>query len=139
MIVRLLQSDEVQRPGIEDRAPLEFGSYAEFFPFYVGQHSKPATRWFHFVGTHAGAATGVTALALRRPRLLALAPVVAYGMAWFSHFAIEGNRPASFGHPLWSLRGDFHMLAVMWQGRDAELTRIAAGSRRLTVQRHEAA
>jgi hypothetical protein len=60
-------------------------------------------------------------------------------MAWFSHFAIEGNRPASFGHPLWSIRGDFHMLAMMWQGRNAELTRIATDSRRLTVRSGAAA
>ena len=124
----------MQRTNNENPALLEFGSYAEFFPFYVGQHSKPATRWFHFVGTHLGVATGLTGIATRKPKLLAVAPVVAYGMAWFSHFAIEGNRPASFGHPLWSIRGDFHMLAMMWQGRNTELTRIATGSRRLTVQ-----
>lgn len=125
--------------GNHGTARLEFASYDDFFPFYVGQHSKPATRWFHFVGTHLGVATGLSAIALRKPRLLGLAPVIAYGTAWFSHFAIEGNRPASFGHPLWSVRGDFQMLATMWRGRDAELTRIAADSRRLTVHQGEAA
>jgi hypothetical protein len=70
----------------------------------------------------------VLALALRRPQLIAAAPVISYGMAWFSHFVIEKNRPATFGHPLWSLRGDFRMLARMWQGRDSELSEIAAES-----------
>lgn len=120
-------------------ALLEFSTYAEFFPYYVGQHSKSATRWFHFAGTHLGAATGLTAIATRTPRLLALAPVISYGMAWFSHFTIEGNKPATFGHPLWSIRGDFQMIAMMWQGRNAELTRIATDARRLTVHRDEAA
>lgn len=129
----------MQRTSIENPALLEFESYEAFFPFYVGQHSKPATRWVHFVGTHLGVATGLTGIATRNSKLLAVAPVVAYGMAWFSHFAIEGNRPASFGHPLWSIRGDFHMLAMMWQGRDTELTHIATDSRRLTVQRGAAA
>lgn len=130
MIVRLLQSKPM-RTGMQNPARPAFSSYDDFFPFYVGQHSRPATRWFHFAGTHLGVATGLSAIALRRPRMLGLAPVLAYGMAWFSHFAIEGNRPASFGHPLWSVRGDFQMLVLMWQGRDSELTRIAAGSRRL--------
>ena len=126
-------SDE-QNPAIR-----QFATYEEFFPFYVGQHSKPATRWFHFVGTHLGTAVGLTGIVTRRPKLLATAPVIAYGLAWFSHFAIEGNKPASFGHPLWSVRGDFQMLAMMWQGRNAELTRIAEDSRRLTVREGEAA
>lgn len=129
-----MASTDIQNPAL-----LSFTAYDEFFPFYVGQHSKPATRWFHFVGTHLGVATGLTALALRKPRMLALAPVMTYGIAWFSHFVIEGNKPASFGHPLWSVRGDFQMLGMMWQGRDAELTRIAADSRRLTVRQGAAA
>ena len=129
----------MQSTSIENPALLGFSTYDEFFPFYVGQHSKPATRWFHFVGTHAGVVTGLTAMALRQPKLLALAPLIAYGTAWFSHFAIEGNKPATFGHPLWSMRGDFQMIAMMWQGRNAELTRTAADARRLTVRQGAAA
>lgn len=129
----------MDRTNSSNPALLDFATYEEFFPYYVGQHSKPATRWFHFVGTHLGAAAGLTGIARRNPRLLAAAPVLAYGLAWFSHFTIEGNRPATFGHPLWSIRGDFQMIAMMWQGRNAELTRVATDSRRLTVQHSEAA
>lgn len=111
-----------------------FASFEEFFPYYVGEHSRAATRWFHFAGTHLGAAVGITGLARRRFELLAAAPVVAYGLAWFSHFVIEKNRPATFGHPLWSLRGDLRMLAMMWQGRDGELGRIAAEAKARQVE-----
>ena len=107
----------------------EFSSFEEFFPFYVGQHSRAATRWAHFGGTHLGLAMAVAGALRRRPRLIALAPVVAYGVAWASHFGIEGNRPATFGHPAWSLRGDVRMLSMMWQGRDAELDAMARRSR----------
>ncbi len=104
----------------------EFADFDEFFPYYVSQHSKPLTRKFHFAGTHLGAAVGLVGAARGKPAWLAAVPVISYGMAWFSHFVIEKNRPATFGHPLWSLRGDVLMLARMWQGRDAELTELAA-------------
>jgi hypothetical protein len=48
---------------------------------------------------------------------LLAAPVVAYGIAWFSHFFIEGNKPATFGHPFWSLRADFRMYRMILFGQ----------------------
>ncbi len=110
-----------------------FTDFEEFFPWYVGQHSKRATRWFHFAGTHLGAAVAATGVVVRRPAQVLAFPLISYGVAWFSHFAIEGNNPASFGHPLWSLRGDLRMLAMMWQGRDPELDRIAREALRLDL------
>jgi hypothetical protein len=104
----------------------QFDGFEDFFPWYVGQHSKRATRWIHFAGTHAGAATALTGAITRRPQLLAALPLISYGAAWFSHFVIEKNNPATFGHPLWSLRGDLRMLSMMWRGQDGELDRIAA-------------
>lgn len=111
----------------------EFTSFEDFFPHYVGEHSKAATRWMHFAGTHLGLALGTAGVARRRWGMLAAAPVVAYGMAWFSHFVIEGNKPATFGHPAWSLRGDWTMLGMMWTGRDAELGSMAEENKRERV------
>jgi hypothetical protein len=101
-------------PGVDGPDPT---SFEEFWPYYVSQHLHPRTRRFHVVGTTLGLGWAVVAALLRRPRLLALSPALGYGPAWYSHFAVEGNKPASFGHPAWSARGDFRMVARFFSGR----------------------
>lgn len=95
---------------------MEFKNYEEFWPFYLSQHSKPSTRAWHFVGTSFVFIFIILAI-WKSPWFLLLAPVVAYGIAWFSHFFIEGNKPATFGHPFWSLRADFRMYRMILFGQ----------------------
>jgi hypothetical protein len=102
-----------------------FAGFEDFWPFYVRQHSKAATRLLHFVGIAGALAILVTAATARRPEFAAAAPFFGYGLAWFSHVAIERNRPATFRHPWWSLRGDFRMFFLMLSRRmGAEAARI---------------
>jgi hypothetical protein len=93
-----------------------YQSFAEFWPFYVREHSLPACRALHFIGSTLAIAVIVVA-ALYSPWLLLAVPLVGYGFAWFGHFAIEKNRPASFRYPLWSLIADWKMWALMLTGR----------------------
>ena len=103
---------------MSENAPARpLATFEEFWPFYVGQHSKEGTRALHFAGTTAGLAWLLAAAALRRPHFLLHALVSAYGLAWVGHFFIEKNRPATFTYPLWSLRGDLKMYALMWRGK----------------------
>jgi len=100
-------------------------NFEEFWPFYVREHSKKATRIIHFVGTSAGGAAAVAAVALKKPALIPLGLVVGYAAAWYSHFFIENNRPASFRYPLWSFKADWIMWSKMIAGTmDAEVERV---------------
>ena len=99
-------------------------SFEEFWPYYVGEHSKKTTRTIHFVGTTA--VMGLVAYAAVRRKVwpLLVAPLAGYGPAWFSHFFIEGNKPATFKYPLWSLKADFVMWSKIARGTmDAEVER----------------
>ncbi len=107
-------------------AQQEFKSFADFWPYYLNEHSQPATRALHAAGTTASLALLGTLIARRKWAWLPLPLVVGYGAAWISHFLIEHNRPATFQHPLWSFMGDYKMLALMLTSQlDAELARLA--------------
>jgi len=101
-------------------------SFAEFWPVYVVAHSQALTRAFHFCGTLAGWTLLILALGMRRPWLVLAALVVPYAFAWFAHFFVEHNRPATFGHPLWSWLADQKMVALMLAGKmGAEVKRCS--------------
>ena len=97
--------------------PSEFKSFADFWPYYLGEHSKAATRLLHYVGTLTALFLVVLLIAVGKWWLFPLAFVPGYACAWIGHFFIEKNRPATFTHPLWSFMGDWKMLALMLTGR----------------------
>lgn len=98
----------------------EIKSFAEFWPYYVSEHSQPSTRALHLAGTTIGTACAAALIARGKLRWLPLAFVPAYAAAWASHFFIEHNRPATFKHPLWSLMGDYKMVGLMLSGQMEE-------------------
>ncbi len=101
------------------------GSFAEFWPYSLREHRQPGTRTLHLVGTTLSLLLLVAAAANGRSLLLLGAVLAGYGFAWFGHFAIEHNRPATFRHPLWSLAADWKMWALALSGRLAPELRRA--------------
>lgn len=103
----------------------EIETFEQFWDYYVGEHKEKATRIFHFVGTTAAMGCVAAGLLTKRRWLILLAAVCGYGPAWFSHFFLEKNKPATFKYPLWSLQADFVMWWKMVRGEmDAEVERV---------------
>jgi hypothetical protein len=94
-----------------------YASFAEFYPFYLSEHSDRRCRRMHFIGSTLVVAVVVLALASGQLRWLWLAPVAGYGFAWIGHFGFEKNRPATFKHPLYSVMGDWVMYGQMLRGK----------------------
>jgi hypothetical protein len=104
---------------------MELRSFEEFWPYYMGEHRNPVCRALHYIGTSGYIAIALTAVITMHPAMLIACPFFAYGFAWFGHFFIEKNKPASFKYPLWSLAADHKMVAYFVTGRmSAELDRL---------------
>ncbi|HVY79720.1 MAG TPA: DUF962 domain-containing protein [Steroidobacteraceae bacterium] len=95
----------------------EFASFDDFYPYYLREHSSRASRRLHVIGTSLALALAAVALVTREWALFWGVPIAGYAFAWTGHFFFEKNSPATFRHPLYSLRGDFKMLREVLTGR----------------------
>jgi hypothetical protein len=103
-------------------------TYADFWPYYLQEHAKPATRNLHFFGTALALGSLFAALATGHGWLGLVALVAGYGPAWIAHFFVEKNRPATFTYPFWSLISDFRMAGLWATGNlEPELHRAGVG------------
>ncbi|ATH82728.1 hypothetical protein CO724_16720 [Ectopseudomonas mendocina] len=94
-----------------------YQSFAEFYPYYLQEHSNPTCRRLHYVGSLLVLAILTYALLSQQWLWLLALPLVGYGFAWVGHFVFEKNRPATFQYPLYSLMGDWVMLKDAFTGR----------------------
>lgn len=94
-----------------------FNSFSEFYPYYLLQHANPICRWLHVTGLLSAVTLASTSLISGRFFWLLAVPVVGYMFSWVGHFIFEKNKPATFGYPLYSLMGDFVMVAQTFTGR----------------------
>ncbi|MCI3206862.1 MULTISPECIES: Mpo1-like protein [Pandoraea] len=94
-----------------------FDRFADFYPFYLGEHRNATCRRLHFVGSWGVIALLVTFAVTGNAWWLLAAVVCGYAFAWVGHFFFEKNRPATFRHPIYSLMGDWVMFRDICVGR----------------------
>jgi hypothetical protein len=94
-----------------------YTSFAEFYPYYLQEHSNAICRRLHYVGSLLILGVLGYALGTQQWLWLLVIPVLGYGFAWIGHFVFEKNRPATFDYPLYSLMGDWVMLKDAFTGR----------------------
>lgn len=95
----------------------EIKNYEDFWPYYLREHSSPATRGWHYVGTAIGLLILIYIIFTGSLKFLPLVFVSGYFFAWMSHAAVEKNKPATFTYPLWSLISDFRMFYCFLSGK----------------------
>ena len=94
-----------------------YQTYQDFFPFYLREHSKKSTRVLHYFGTLCYQVLFWSLIVTQNFLFLPLILLAGYGPAWIGHFFYEKNKPATFKYPLWSLRGDHHMVYLLLTGK----------------------
>ena len=94
-----------------------YRTLAEFYPFYLGEHSNRTCRRLHFIGTSLALALVVAAIAARNGWLAMAGLLQGYAFAWAGHFLFEHNKPATFEHPWLSFLGDWRMWWDILTGR----------------------
>jgi hypothetical protein len=104
----------MSNPTTEDK---KFNTFAEFYPFYLSEHSNQTSRRLHFVGTSIGFLCIVAAIFTRQPMLILYGVLQGYAFAWVGHFFFEHNRPATFKYPFYSFAGDWRMWADILTGK----------------------
>lgn len=94
-----------------------FQSFAEFYPFYLEQHSNATCRRLHVVGSTLILMMIGYVLFSGTYSLLLTLPIIGYGFAWVGHFGFEQNKPATFTHPIYSFMGDWVMCKDVISGK----------------------
>ena len=102
---------------------MEIRTNPDFWPYYVRAHSRPRTRVLHAIGS-TFALICIALGIIINPWFFLGAPLIGYAFAWYGHFFVEHNKPATFGHPFYSIAADYVMVFKMLTGRmDEEVRR----------------
>jgi hypothetical protein len=80
-----------------------YPTLTEFEPFWWTQHKDPTNRKLHVVGSTFAMLCWAYFMWNRDLIWIIYGLLFNYGFAWNGHYFYEGNRPATFRYPWWSL------------------------------------
>ena len=100
-----------------EATPATYRTFADFYVFYLGEHTNPTCRRLHFTGTSLAVVLVLCALLTQHWWLLLVALAEGYAFAWVGHYFFEHNRPATFKYPFFSFIGDWRMWWDLLTGR----------------------
>jgi hypothetical protein len=100
-------------------------TFSEFWPYYLQAHLNVNCRRLHYLGSTGSLVCLFMLVTTAQPGWIAAGLLIGYGCAWAGHLFVEGNRPAAFKHPLWSLAGDWKMFVLGLSGRLAPHLEVA--------------
>ncbi len=95
----------------------QFDSFADFYPFYLSQHTNRTSKRLHFIGLILSSVFLLIVLITASWFYLPITLILGYGFSWIGHFFFEKNKPATFDYPLFSLLGDFTMVKDIISGQ----------------------
>jgi hypothetical protein len=95
----------------------QYNNFAEFYPFYIQEHSHPVSRRLHFVGSWLVLFSLAHIILVSAWTFLWVPLVCGYGFAWVGHFFYQKNRPATFTNPIYSFTGDWFMFRDIIMGK----------------------
>ena len=90
----------------------KFSSFSDFYLYYLEEHSKTGNKALHFIGTFIAISCLFFFIITFNGWYIPASLLAGYGFAWFGHYFVEKNRPATFKYPLYSFLGD---LLMFWQ------------------------
>lgn len=95
----------------------EFATFAEFYPYYLSEHSDVTCRRLHFIGSSLVLMILAYGILSGNYMVFWSLPFVGYGFAWVGHFFFERNKPATFIYPWYSFMGDWVMFKDILIGK----------------------
>ena len=95
----------------------KYKTFEEFWPFYLGEHSKPGTKLVHFWGTSVGLLVFIYLIITTQWKFLPIILIIVYGPLFLSHAVIEKNKPATLTYPFFSILGDLKLWYLILIGQ----------------------
>src|SRR5262245_2617481 len=77
-----LRSIPIWEAAMTTAVAKRFDNFAEFYPFYLTEHSNQTCRRLHFVGTSLALVCLIALIVTRNPWWLLAGLVCGYGLAW---------------------------------------------------------